>query len=369
MQLRENDMGRIANLRRLLLLASVLATLSGCHLAQNRGPAQTDMTAQLTYMPRELDKVLHPDYVIEPPDVLTIDALSTLPNPPYHLQALDIVVVQVALDDGERPIDGAFAIELDGSIRFGSPYDDPNGNPAPEARIDGPIKIAGLTLDEATDQIREHLGKTFRAPALRVSLGQITGMQPIAGEHLVAPDGTVNLGMYGRVRVAGLTVEQAKIAIESHLSQYLLNPTIAVDVYAYNSKSYYVILQGAGLGDRALRFAVTGNETALDAVTELQGLSGVSSLRMWIARPSRGRPTQQQVLPVDWNAITQNGDTRTNYQLLPGDRLFVAQDELVATDTRLGKLFAPLERVFGIVLLGTSAAQRVAFFDDTGVAR
>jgi hypothetical protein len=36
---------------------------------------------------------------------------------------------------------------------------------------------------------------------------------------------------------------------------------------------------------------------------------------------STGLP--EQILPVDWNGITRAGNTRTNYQLLPGDRLYV----------------------------------------------
>ena len=46
--------------------------------------------------------------------------------------------------------------------------------------------------------------------------------------------------------------------------------------------------------------------------------------RLHLTRKSRalyGGP--DQVLPVDWEAITRQGDTKTNYQLQPGDRLYV----------------------------------------------
>jgi polysaccharide export outer membrane protein len=62
--------------------------------------------------------------------------------------------------------------------------------------------------------------------------------------------------------------------------------------------------------------------------------------------------------------VTQRGDVSTNYQLLPGDRLYVSEDKLVAFDTALGKFFSPLERVFGVVLLGTQTTQRLVFFDQ-----
>ena len=128
---------------------------------------------------------------------------------------------------------------------------------------------------------------------------------------------------------------------------------------AFNSKVYYIILQGAGLGDGVYRFPVTGNETVLDAIANIQGLEEVSSKKIWVARPSRDicRP---QVLPVDWFAVTERGEPQTNYQLLPGDRVFVAEDKLVAFDTYIAKLTAPLERIMGFTLLGVGTATRLS---------
>ena len=73
-----------------------------------------------------------------------------------------------------------------------------------------------------------------------------------------------------------------------------------------------------------------------------------------------------QLLPVDWLAITQRGDATTNYQLLPGDRLFVSEDKLVAVDTQLGKIIAPFERIAGFVSLGISTVSSVMFFQQQG---
>ena len=83
---------------------------------------------------------------------------------------------------------------------------------------------------------------------------------------------------------------------------------------------------------------------------------------MWIARPGTNEQGGDQILPVDWLAVTQRGNVNTNYQLLPGDRLYVSEDKLVALDTKLAKMFAPLERIFGVTLLGTQTAQRIDQF-------
>ena len=62
-------------------------------------------------------------------------------------------------------------------------------------------------------------------------------------------------------------------------------------------------------------------------------------------------------MPVDWTAITQQGLTATNYQILPGDRVFIGQDELVTLNNVVNKVIAPFERVLGFTSLGSSTAR------------
>ena len=130
-----------------------------------------------------------------------------------------------------------------------------------------------------------------------------------------------------------------------------------MDVFSYNSKVYYVITEGAGNGDNIVRLPVTGNETVLDAISQINGLSRVSSKDIWIARPAPSGVGCEQILPVDIEAIMKGGITATNYQVMPGDRVFIAQDSMVAFDTMLGKVTAPFERILGFSLLGATTVQ------------
>ena len=75
----------------------------------------------------------------------------------------------------------------------------------------------------------------------------------------------------------GKTVTEIREALRKHLSRYFDSPEVSVDVIAYNSKVFYVITQGAGLGDNVRRVPVTGNDTVLDALSMVNGLSPVSS--------------------------------------------------------------------------------------------
>jgi protein involved in polysaccharide export with SLBB domain len=225
--------------------------------------------------------------------------------------------------------------------------------------------VEGKTIPEVKEAIEARLKEILTNPKAFVALGQSRGLQQVRGQHIVTPDGKVRLGLYGSVYVAGLTVPQAKLAIEQHLSQYLHKPEISVDILAYNSKVYYVIFDGAGNGQQILRLPVTGNDTVLDALSQTGGLTPVSSQQnIWVARPGPAGSACDQVLPVDWPAISQRGRTETNYQLLPGDRVFVQSQSLVKTDVFLAKLISPIERVFGIVLLGNTTYQGFRFTNN-----
>ena len=180
-----------------------------------------------------------------------------------------------------------------------------------------------------------------------MKLARASSLQPLTAQYLVAPDGTINMRQYGVVHIAGLTVTEAKLAIQKHLAHYLDSPELSVNVVAYNSRVYFIITRGAGIGDNVRRFPVTGNETVLDAISQIDGLSQLSSTRMWIARRTPGGLGREKVIPIDWTAITQGGSTATDYQLLPGDRLFVAQDEMVTLRNMVNKILAPFERCEG----------------------
>src|SRR5262249_433798 len=130
---------------------------------------------------------------------------------------------------------------------------------------------------------------------------------------------------------------------------------LKVDVTAYNSKFFYVIADGGGYGEQVYRILCTGNETILDAIAQVEGLPGVGSKSpIWIARARATEVHQPPILPVDWKAITQLGSASTNYQIYPGDRIYVNSDPLIRADSFLAKVISPIERLFGITLLGST---------------
>ena len=293
--------------------------------------------------PSELRKTSLPTYVVEPPDILLIDAVKLVPKPPYRIQTLDVLQIVVVGTLLGQDIAGQFAVDPSGMVDLGPAY--------------GKVNVSKQTVEEATKTIDRHLRRILREPEVSVVLSQSSGMQPVAGEYLVGPDGTVNLGSYGSVFVAGMTLAEVKDAVEEHLSKSLKDPRVSIDVFAYNSKVYYIVSQGAGLGDGVTRVPMMGNETVLDAIAQVNGLSRLASKKIWIARPVPGGNGCDQVLPVNWEEITAGAATATNYQILPGDRVFIAEDKFILVDAIITKVTAPFERIFGFSLLGAQTIQ------------
>ena len=205
--------------------------------------------------------------------------------------------------------------------------------------------------------------------------------RPISGERLVRPDGKITLGFYGEVYVAGLTTTEIKEKIVLHLRQFVSDELLGlqgfkngeaieidpdktnrvfVDVAAFNSKVYYV--QG-DVGSPG-RLPITGNETVLDAINYAGGLIPTASVpNIRLVRPAPPGACCQQLLPVNYPAIVNAGDSTTNYQLLPGDRIVVYRDPIVRTTIFLDRLAAPFNSVLNSILQYSFTARSVKAID------
>lgn len=317
----------------------LLTFLLGCAIFDPK-PAGTPV---LNDQIKELAKQSLPHYYLEAPDIISVQAFNLVPKPPYLIKSYDTLYVEVTGTPEEEPIKGDFMVQPGGEINLGVAY--------------GSVAIGGMSIEDAERTILIELKKKLKNPQVQAYVKTRTPMELIDGTHMIGPDGYIVLGSYGRVYVQGLTIEECREAIELHLSKQLEHPIVAVDIFAYNSKEYYVVLQGASNGDQVYSFAYTGNETVLKAIANVNGLQPFSSRRMWIARPV-GNTHKPLILPVDWNAVVAYGRPETNYQIIPGDRVFVQVDNWYAFDQRLAKVFAPFERIMGFMLLSATTLTR-----------
>lgn len=183
-------------------------------------------------------------------------------------------------------------------------------------------------------------------PAYIIEPGDVVLVQPadfdstirLPSDQTVMPDGTIDLGKYGQTVVAGLTipqirdlvqgiVEQAEAAEASNrakqdaedVPRVKIGP-ISARLVSAQSKVYYVLGEVNSPG----AYPYTGRETVLDGLLAAGGLTErASMIDMVVSRPSYPCGCRV-VMPICYEQIVQLGDTTTNYQVMPGDRIFIA---------------------------------------------
>lgn len=312
----------------LLLTVGLAVGSFGCNGPQVTGPVSGAL-------PREGCETPIAEYIVNPPDILYIE-VAMPPSEDQVIKAGDSLAITVEGALPEHPIADLYPVRSNGTVDLGT-Y--------------GVVTLGGLTVADARDHITKFLKEELNDPVVSLF---VANNPPVAGEYLIRPDGTILLGFYGPIRVAGLPLSAVESAIQSQLATYhgLTGARVSVDVAAYNSMVYYIVSDGGGYGDQVTKLPYTGSETVLDAVGEMGGLPQIGSKHsIWIARPIPGNCDTAQILPVDWDAIVKHGATSTNYQIQPNDRLYVKADKLIKTDNWIAKIFAPVERVLGTITL------------------
>src|SRR6478672_7642373 len=135
-----------------LVAVALLAGLAnvGCHQIHNlknqhaccKPPDFNCCTIPDVPVPKELNKVSLPPYIVETPDVLQIDAIRVIPLPPYRLEPLDVLFLSAENDFEGAKIAGLYPVDPDGTINLGPRYG-------------GTVKVAELTTEEAQKVIEQ----------------------------------------------------------------------------------------------------------------------------------------------------------------------------------------------------------------------
>ncbi|MGE3726024.1 MAG: polysaccharide biosynthesis/export family protein [Candidatus Sericytochromatia bacterium] len=139
---------------------------------------------------------------------------------------------------------------------------------------------------------------------------------------VVNPEGLLSLPLLGEVAVAGLSLTQAREKIRQALGVYLRNPQPILSAYAFSGRSFTIV----GKVNRPGNYSLTSPLRVLDAIGLAGGFSvgiikndstELADLRnAYLVR-------NQTILPVDFEALVRFGKLAHNIPLLPGDYLYV----------------------------------------------
>ena len=142
-----------------------------------------------------------------------------------------------------------------------------------------------------------------------------------SGPHEVGPDGRIDLGDYGKLRVEGRTTPE--------IAQLIAQETGAipdsVQVRVSEFRSQHVLLFGEVIGSQR-SVPYLGQETVADLLQRVGGIThGAEPKDVYVVRPHLGDNRRPQVIHVDLHAIVLKHDHKTNTSLLPFDQVYVGE--------------------------------------------
>jgi polysaccharide export outer membrane protein len=139
----------------------------------------------------------------------------------------------------------------------------------------------------------------------------------------VQPDGSVNLQIVGTVRVAGLSVEQARQQIVNLASARLNQPELTITLQQFEQP--YVVV--AGEVDHPGKFDLRDNTTALQAIMLAGGFKD-SARDTQVILFRRINADEAEVRKLDLHNIKNSSELEHDTELEPGDMLLVTRNKM-----------------------------------------
>ena len=160
----------------------------------------------------------------------------------------------------------------------------------------------------------------------------------------VQPDGFVMLQIAGELRVAGLTVEQARVEVAKRSEARLKEPDVALSLKEFEKPSFIVGGEVAKPG----KFELRGSTTALEAIAIAGGFTpGSKHSQVLLVR--RLDAERAHVTQIDLKKIEKQPQLAEEYLLRAGDMLLVPKNTLSKVErivkwTSIGIFWNPLAR-------------------------
>ena len=185
----------------------------------------------------------------------------------------------------------------------------------------GDFKVATLKGDR--------LLETYRLTKYDVIDIQVIGLPEGAGmsDIMIGPDGYAQLPYVGSVKLAGLTLDEAKAVLMERMGQYLHFPDMSLIMKSYGARKVYVMGEVGSPGIQEL------SADNLNAYAALSSAGGIKR---------RGRSTQVQVLRVVGDTMyyktlniknyIKKHDLTQNVVLQDGDIIYVPRSNGIKLD-------------------------------------
>lgn len=243
--------------------------------------------------------------------ILTQKELAVAPLASYNVEISDTLSVEPVSFDATIRLPGDQVVKPDGTISLGE---------------FGDYQVHGKTVElmqlEIQAQIDERL-RTDMEVEFAKSQAQLAADEQRNESDLLdleqdsdSEEDEVGADKFEREQARSA---RARREFDRRLDEALKQNRVSVRLTNWDSKKIYVLGDVNSPGS----FLFRGNETVLDAIIEAGGLATKANHHdIIVSRPSSCGDCRT-VMKVCYDQIVQLGDASTNYQLQPGDRVFV----------------------------------------------
>lgn len=139
----------------------------------------------------------------------------------------------------------------------------------------------------------------------------------------IAPDGTVSYLQAQNIKVAGLTLDEARLAIEKGLASNFRSPRVIITPQEVGSKRYTILGKVINKGVVTLERPITLVEAIANAGGIETGLFEQNTVELAdLDRSFVSRKGQR--LPVDFTKLLHDGDMTRNIEIEPNDFIYIA---------------------------------------------
>ena len=144
---------------------------------------------------------------------------------------------------------------------------------------------------------------------------------------LVTTDGYIGMVLVGQLKVAGLTLEEASLAMEEALSKYIRNPKVGISPLEIHSETATIV----GAVNKSGMFTISSDMR----LTDLFAMAGGTASRLYDGQTLEAADFSKavfvrggKILPVDFVRALEQGDPLHNLQLHKGDYIYIpAKDD------------------------------------------
>ncbi|MCC7202132.1 MAG: polysaccharide export protein [Nitrospirae bacterium] len=143
----------------------------------------------------------------------------------------------------------------------------------------------------------------------------------------VQSNGFIAYPLLGDVKVAGMNLTELQQLITQHLSEYIVNPQVTIQVRLPKSQKVFVL----GEVRRPGVYLLDNSMTALEAIAQAGGFTlDAKKAKVFLIRQKQGKASEPVFLDID--STLKGKDIEQNVSLQRGDILYVPPSNLAQTD-------------------------------------